>query len=135
MTNINFFQNLGNCFIFKGNLNRFSFLMLLLIMQIIYIFVCDFAFKQKFLLDFSALYTGILFCYFYGTAISGRLRNMQINPAWTYFIVSFLWVFRFVMANNYDLSRSHRVGLALILMISVFLPLLAKNKKTLLFWK
>lgn len=135
MTNINFFQNLGNCFIFKGNLNRFSFLMVLLIMQIMYIIAYDFAIRQEFLLDLSALYTGILFCYFYGAAISGRLRNMQINPAWTYFIVSFLWVFRFIMANNYDLSRSYRVGLALILMVFVFLPLLAKDKKTLQFWK
>ena len=135
MTKTNFFQNLGNSFTFKGDLNRFSFAAVLLIMQIIYIFVCDFAFRQKFLLDFSVLYTGILFCYFYGTAISGRLRNMQINPAWTYFIVCFLWFVRLAVVNNYNLSRNYRVGIAAILTLLVFLPLaFLKDKKSLVFW-
>ena len=131
----NFIQNLGNSFIFRGNLNRLSFLIILFIMQVMYIVVCDFAFEQKFLLEFTTLYTGILFCYFYGTAISGRLRNMQVNPAWTYFIVCFLWLIRFTLINNYYLSRNYRVWLATILSLLVFSPLLLKNKKSLLFWK
>ena len=135
MTNTNFFQKLVNNFTFQGNLNRFNFLIMLTVSGILYHLISDIAFKQHFLMRIYWIYTGILFCYLYGTAIAGRLRNMNINPRYAYFFVFALWLVRATVLRQMDLPRDFRIEITMMITIFIFLPLFAKDKESLLFRK
>ena len=135
MTNTNFFQKLVNNFIFKGNLSRFNFLIMLTISGILYHLISDIALEQHFLMRIYWFYTGLLFCYLYGTAIAGRLRNMNLNPYYAYFFVFALWLVRATVLHQMDLPRDFRIEITMMITLFIFLPLFAKDKKSLQFKK
>ena len=133
MTNTNFFQKLGNNFTFRGNLDRRAFLIMLLFCELIRIAISDFTFEQHFLMRVHWIYTGVLFCYLYGTAIAGRLRNMNINPRYAYFCVLALWFVRATVLRQMDLPRDFRMEITVMTTFFIFLPLFAKDKNALQF--
>ena len=140
MTKQTILQKVSDYFCFKGNLNRFTFLLMILFAELIYNLIYDIAIYyyptfQGYPLRSIRIYMGILFCYMYGIAIVGRLRNLKINPCFAYFFVLALWVLRFVLLNRYDFSRSTRIEYVVMLSIFLFLPLFAKDKKTLILGK
>jgi len=128
----NLIKNIGNCFIFKGNLNRLSFMVALLGAQTIYNFLVDIAVRYElFELKYYSTMAWLTFCYLYSICIAARLRNMKFNPFLTYFFVIPLWA-AFFLITQYNTSFIYeRAQLVGMLMLFIFLPLFAKDKKAL----
>ena len=135
MTTKNLFQNIINYFIFKGNVNRVGFIGTLFLAGIMYIVISDITVGNRFYLRLSSIYMGLVFCYFYGIAIAARLRNMKLNPSLTYFFVILLWIAHFVIIGCRPLSRDFTMELTFMMEFFTILPLFAKDKKVLQFWK
>ena len=135
MTLSNLFQKITNYFIFKGNVNRIGFIGTLFFAAIMYILISDIAIENRFYLRLSGIYMGIVFCYLYGIAIAARLRNMKLNPSIAYFFVILLWIAHFVVLGCRPISRDFTTELVFMLELFTILPLFAKNKKILQFWK
>jgi len=135
MAKQNIFEKVGNYLTFGGNLNRMSFLMVLMVSEILYNVLWDMAIDYRFNLQISGIYMGTIFCYLYGAAVAGRLRNLKINPCGAYFFVLTLWLMRFIIFSRYDWSTVYRVELVYMLEMFMFLPLFVKDKKMLQFEK
>ena len=135
MTFSNLFQKITNYFIFKGTVNRIGFVGTLFFSEIMYILISDIAIENRFYLRLSGIYMGIVFCYLYSIAIAARLRNMKLNPTIAYFFVILLWIGHFVVLGCRPISRDFTTELAFMLEFFTILPLFAKNKKVLQFWK
>lgn len=77
-----------------------------------------------------------LVLYLYGITITARLRNLRLNPSLAYFWVLGIWFVRYIVfpavQSTQDIFRITSVGFLFVFMI---LPLAAKNKEVLLFWK
>lgn len=135
MTLSNLFQKIINYFIFKGNVDRIGFIGTLFFAAIMYILISDIAIGNRFYLRLSGIYMGIVFCYLYGIATAARLRNLKLNPSLAYFLVILLWIGHFVILGCRPLSRDFTMELAFMLEFFTILPLFAKDKKVLQFWK
>lgn len=142
MTKQNIFEKFGNYLIFKGNVGVISFGFLLLVAEFVYgqIFtvishiVCSLNLKCP-ISVFLVANTSIAFCYLYGIAISARLRNLKLNPSLTYFFVFLLWNIHYFAAHIRSIPIYLRVEYSIILIFFVLLPLFAKDKKVLQFWR
>ena len=131
----NLFQSLINYFIFKGNVNRLEFMVTLLFAGLIYVIIGNIIVSSGFSLRLSGIYMGVAYCYLFGISIAARLRNLKLNPSLTYFWVFLLWFFHFVIIEFRPVSRDFTVELVYMLKLFTILPLFAKNKKVLQFWK
>ncbi|MBQ4472279.1 MAG: hypothetical protein II942_03460 [Alphaproteobacteria bacterium] len=132
----NLIKNIGNYFIFKGNLNRFGFIFAIAGTLLVYNILADAVVQYKlFELKYYTTISWAIFCYLYGICIAARLRNMKFNPYFAYFFVIPLWAAFFLTIkynNSFIYEKAQLVGM---LMFFIFLPLFAKDKKTLGFGK
>jgi len=131
----NLFQNIINYFTFKGNVNRFEFLPTLLLAGLIYVIIGHIIVSSGFNLRLSGTYMGVAYCYLFGISIAARLRNLKLNPSLAYIFMFLLWLVHFVIIEFRPVSRDFTVELAFMLKLFIILPLFAKNKKVLQFWK
>lgn len=132
----NIFEKAGNILLFKGNLNRLGFLVMMALTQFIYlqmlhlIFDCIPGYCRG--LDFCIW---VLFCYLWGICIAGRLRNLKLNPSLAYLFVVALWWARYVFLRYSAQPIFQRVEYMGMVTLFILLPLFAKDKETLQFWK
>lgn len=74
--------------------------------------------------------------YLYGATIAARLRNLALNPSLTYFWVMGIWAVRYIIFPNVQtLHNTAQMSGICLAFIFLMLPLFAKNKETLQFWK
>ena len=134
----NVLETIGKIICFQGNQNRLWFLGAAAIAEITYALLLDIVIDYK-LYRFHDHYllTYVAFCYLWGICITGRIRNLRLNPSLAYFFVIGLWAAHFVFLREYNVSTwiPGRNDILMMLQFFIILPLLAKDKKTLQFWK
>lgn len=132
----NIFEKVGNILLFKGNLNRLPFLILIALAMWLYCCYLDLTIAYKL---HGGYYTTFMewfaWCYVWGILITGRLKNLKINPSIAYFFVVALWITHYVALRYGMPPIFSRVKQISMLEILILLPLFAKDKKTLQFWK
>ena len=128
----NLIKNIENYFTFRGNLNRYGFIFALAGTLLTYNILADAVIKYKlFELKYYTIMSWSIFCYLFGICIAARLSNMKLNPCLAYIFVIPFWA-AFFLITKYDTSFIYeRTQLIGMLVLFIFLPLFAKDRKAL----
>lgn len=134
-------ESLGRFFAFQGSFGRYQTLTAVCLIEVLRVLmIWGFASflpapsHMMILLTYLPLMALVL--YLYGTTVAARLRRLGLNVSLAYFWVLGIWAVRYILLpeaqTGHDMFETIRIGFAFVLLM---LPLFAKDKKTLLFWK